>query len=105
MDRYLGFVEYIEHIGGSEADDGFDVTVTGEWFLEPETNPFTGEPTTAIRLDLEKVMYGPTTNDAETWASLGPIKLLDIVYLSDNLQITRGNANPDSIFVLQRIIR
>jgi hypothetical protein len=99
--RYLGFVEYTEQIGSGP--DAFDVVISGEWAMEPVTDPFTGAPHTAIRLDLEKVGYGPSTNAAETWASLGPIKLLDIVYLTKGLQICRGNINTDSIFVFQRI--
>jgi hypothetical protein len=99
--RYLGFVEYIEQIGSRP--DAFDVVISGEWAMEPVTDPFTGAANTAIRLDLEKVVYGPSTNQAETWASLGPIKLLDIIYLTKDLQICRGNVNTDSIFVFQRI--
>jgi hypothetical protein len=87
QNRFLGTVEYIEKFFGAEAESAFDVTITGEWFLQGERNPFTGSPITAIRIDLEKVMYGSTTNQAEQWDSLGPIKFLDIIYFSPNLKI------------------
>ena len=100
--RYLGFVEYCERIGTTT--DGLDVRITGEWMLEPITDSLTGGPATAIRLDLENVVYGPSKNKADTWASLGPIKLMDIVYIDDDLQITRGNINPETLFVFQKIV-
>jgi hypothetical protein len=106
--QFLGFIEYTEKFRAAGDDDkesssAFDVTISGEWMLEYQyTDPFTGAPTTAIRVDPEKVMYGPTTNDGNMWASLGPIKLLNICYLTHDLQIARGNANPDSIFVFQK---
>jgi hypothetical protein len=94
--KYLGFVEFVETFG-----TGFEVTITGEWMLE--NVPFLAKPTTAIRVIPEKVLYGPTSNDAEMWDSLGPIKLLNICYLDEDLQITRGSVNPDAIFCFQRV--
>ena len=99
--KYLGKAEYVETFGGEEAS--FDVLVTGEWMLEGRRNILTGMPSTSIRVDPEKLMYGPTTNNADEWASLGPIKLLDILYLDDNLMLLRGNSNIDSLFVYQRV--
>jgi hypothetical protein len=84
-------------------ESSFDVTITGEWLLKSDRNPFTGAPTTAIAVDPEKIMYGSTTGNAQEWASLGPIMLVDILYLTNELQITRGNANSKSIFVWRRI--
>jgi len=99
--RFLGYIEFVEQIGSGP--DALDVTVTGEWTLEPESNPFTGQPCTAIRADLEKITYGPSSNAAQDWSSLGPIKFLDIIYLDgEGLQISRGNVNTDSLFVYQR---
>ena len=98
--RFLGYIEFIEQIGSGP--DALEVIVTGEWMLESETNPFTGQPCTAIRADLEKITYGPSSNAAKDWNSLGPVKLLDIIYLDEDLQICRGNVNTDSVFVYQR---
>jgi hypothetical protein len=103
--KYLGFVEYVETFASAAGNDAasFDVTISGEWMLQPESNPFTGEPTTAIRVDPEIVKYGPTSNKADNWGSLGPIKLLDILYMGTDLHITRNNVNPDTLFVFQRV--
>lgn len=98
--RYLGFVEFVERMG--TGPDAFDVTVTGEWYFEAVSDPFTGGPATAVRCDLERVKYLTFDNQAETWASLGPIKLMDIVYLAEDVLITRGNVNPDALFVFQK---
>jgi hypothetical protein len=102
-------VELIETFGSSNNNNDdkenapFQVTITGEWFLKPETNPFTGAPMTAIQFELDKVKYGPQTNNANDWDSLGPIKLVDILYLSKDVLITRANVNVDSLFVWERI--
>jgi hypothetical protein len=98
--RFLGYIEFVEQIGSGP--DALDVRVTGEWMLEPRTHPFTGQPCTAIRAELETITYGPSSNKANDWPSLGPIRLLDVLYLDDDLQITRVNVNTDSIFVYQR---
>jgi hypothetical protein len=100
--KYLGKVEYIETFGGEETS--FEVRVTGEWMLEARKNIVTGMPSTSLRVDPEKVIYGPTTNQADEWASLGPIKLLDILYLDDDLMILRGNSMMDSLWIYQRIV-
>ena len=100
----MGFVEYTERIGSTKnSADYLDVKISGEWLLEAVSDPFTGAPATAIRLDLESVVYGPSKNNAESWASLGPIKLMDVVYVDDDLQILRGSINPESLFVFERI--
>ena len=80
-----------------------NVTVTGEWLVKGERNPFTGEPTTAIVVEPIKIMYGRSIEKAMGWASLAPIMLVDILYLTEELLITRGNANIESIFVWRRI--
>lgn len=98
--KFYGKCEYIETFGtGSES---FDVTITGEWMVKDGANPLTGMSSTVLWVEPEKVKYGLSTNDAETWASLGPIKRLDIIYMKDDLLITRGNVNQESIIVFQR---
>lgn len=102
--QFLGFVEFIEKFKNVEDDSiAFEVAITGEWQLENRyTDPYTGSPTTTIRIDPEKVSYGVSENDGESWASLGPIKLLNICFLTEDLQITRGIANPESVFVFKK---
>ncbi|CAB9529122.1 expressed unknown protein [Seminavis robusta] len=112
--KFLGTVEFVEVFGTragttgfvEEEDDGtsLEVSITGEWYTKDERNLFTGMPTTAIAVDLEKLVYGPSTNAAQDWSSLGPIKLLDLLYLSDDIMISRGNVNPESLFVWRRLL-
>lgn len=98
--KFLGKIEFIETIGAGE--DAVPVSVVGEWLLSPETDIFTGAPTTSIDVDPSTITYGPSENAANDWSSLGPIKRLDIVYFSDELMVSRGNANPESLFVWKR---
>jgi len=99
--KYLGKAEYIETFGGEGAS--FDVVVTGDWFLEEKRHAFPRMPSSTLRVNPAKLTYGLITNQADEWASLGPIKLLDILYLDDNLMILRGNVNLKSFFIYQRI--
>ena len=116
--RFLGFVEYVETFNADLHDEEtFDVVIKGEWMLREERNPFTGEPATAIQFDPEKIEYGSGYSMTEqapvvqlggglsqgaSWQSLGPVKLLDIIYLTDNVQIARGNSNLETIFVFRK---
>lgn len=113
--RFLGTVEFVEVFGSdSDKDNNSDsdedeesmkleVFITGEWFTKDERNAVTGTPTTSIVVEPSKVIYGPSTNNAQEWASLGPIKLLDLLYLSEDIMIARNNVNMDSLFVWQRV--
>jgi hypothetical protein len=110
--KFLGSVEFVERFGGSirsgDNDDGddeqasLDVSITGEWFTLAERNPITGAPNTAIEIQPETIVYGPKAN-AKEWASLSPIKRMDIIYLSEDFMISRGNVNLESLFVWERI--
>lgn len=103
--KYLGTAEYIETFGGGElgGDDlSFEVIITGEWYFEEKINTYTNRPAPCLKMELEKVIYGPTTNGADQWSSLGPVKLTDFLYLDYNLMILRGNANTNSLFVYRR---
>jgi len=99
--KYLGTAEYIETFGGEEAS--FEVVVTGEWYFEEKRSAITGLPAPCLRMEPKKVIYGPTTNGADQWSSLGPIKLTDFLYLDEDLMILRGNANTNSLFIYQRV--
>jgi hypothetical protein len=94
--KYQGTVEFLERF------DSFNVTITGEWYLEDDRDPVTGALTTAEMVDPQKVIYGPITNDAEQWDGLGPIKVLHVIYFANDLKILRGKANTDTFFVFQR---
>mmetsp|Transcript_11709 Transcript_11709/g.13440 ORF Transcript_11709/g.13440 Transcript_11709/m.13440 type:complete len:459 (-) Transcript_11709:95-1471(-) len=110
--KYLGFVEYIEtfNVGTEEA---FDVEITGEWLLRED------QPTT-LQVDPENIQYGSSyamteqapvvaigggVSQVASWQSLGPIKLLDIIYLTPNLYIARGKSKMDAIFVWMKVNR
>jgi len=101
--KYLGNSEYIEIFGSPEGETAFEVTITGEWYFETKKNAYTGLPAPCLRMELEKVMYGPTTNGADQWSSLGPVKLTDFLFLDEDLMILQGNVNPSALFVYRKI--
>jgi hypothetical protein len=101
--KYLGNSEYVEIFGSPEGETAFEVTITGEWYFEQKKSPYTGMPGPCLRMELEKVMYGPTTNGADQWSSLGPVKLTDIIFLDEDLMILQGNVNPSALFVYRKI--
>ena len=91
-------------------DEAFDVKITGEWLLREDA------PTT-LQIDPENIEYGSVYGMAEqapvvqvgggvsqvaSWQSLGPIKLLDIIYLTPNLYIARGMFKAEAIFVWKK---
>ncbi|KAL3924701.1 MAG: hypothetical protein SGILL_000888 [Bacillariaceae sp.] len=97
--KFMGSVELVEHFSGVDGTNdaaSFDVKVTGEWFILDN-----GAAT--LEIQPNRIDYVATTANAEDWASLGPIKRLDVVYLSESVMISRGSANPQSIFIWQRI--
>jgi hypothetical protein len=117
---YAGRAEFVETFGSggggandddeeNDSDSDMDTvllqaTVTGEWILESGTRMDykTGLPSVSLRVEVETIAYGPTKSDAEQWDSLSPIKLLDVLYLDENLLVLRGNANLDAMFVYIR---
>lgn len=117
---YAGRAEFVETFGSAGGDTNDDdeendsdsdmdtvllqATVTGEWILESGTRMDykTGLPSVSLRVEVETIAYGPTKSDAEQWDSLSPIKLLDVLYLDENLLVLRGNANLDAMFVYTR---
>ena len=95
-------VEYLERINVVPSSASFDVRVTGDWGLSTSVSLFTGEPSTVLTVVPDRVTYGPTTTKADHWKSLGPLNMLDITYLDDDLRIMRGNTSTDTIFVFRR---
>jgi hypothetical protein len=103
--KFLGTCEYIETLG--TGPESFDVIISGEWMLKGDTNPFTNAPATVLCVDHETVVYAigsiSSTNKADDWDSLGPMKRTDIIYMKDKLLIARGSSSTDALFVFQRI--
>jgi len=102
-------VEFIETFNAG-TEEAFDVKITGEWLLR-ENQP------TLLQVDPENIDYGSShtmeelapivqigggVSQVASWQSLGPIKLLDITYLTPNMYIARGNFKADAIFVWKR---
>mmetsp|Transcript_13326 Transcript_13326/g.20207 ORF Transcript_13326/g.20207 Transcript_13326/m.20207 type:complete len:607 (-) Transcript_13326:57-1877(-) len=98
--KYLADIEYIEQIDAGPAS--FEVRVTGDWELRNSVSLFTGSRSVALSVEPDKVYYGLTSQRADHWKSLGPLNLLDIAYLDDDLRIMRGTTSTDSVFVFKR---
>jgi hypothetical protein len=100
--KFLTDIEYIERIEVNPSSASFDVKVNGNWDLRSSVSLFTGEPSLVLIVDPEKVTYGPTSTRADHWKSLGPLNMLDITYLDEDIRVMRGNTSTDSIFVFRR---
>lgn len=100
--KYLTDVEYIERIEVNPSSASFDVRVTGDWDLRTSVSLFTGAPSTVMSVVPNEVRYGPTSTRADHWKSLGPLNMLDVTYLDDDLRVMRGNTSTDSIFIFRR---
>lgn len=109
-------MEFIETFNAGTAEE-FNVNISGEWMLKEGFDAVTGQLGTAIKVDPDKIEYGagyamteqaPVAqlggglSQGASWQSLGPVKLLDIIYLTPDIQIARGKSNTDSIFVFKR---
>lgn len=103
--KFLTDVEYIERIEMIPSSASFDVKVTGTWDLRTSVSLFTGEPSIVMNVVPDRVTYGPTSTRADHWKSLGPLNMLDITYLDDDLRIMRGNTSVDTVFVFRRYRR
>ena len=101
--KFLTDVEYVEHIEVSPKNASFDVTVTGTWDLRTSVSLFTGEPSVVMSVRPDRVSYGPTSTRADHWKSLGPLNMLDISYLDEDLRIMRGNTAVETLFIFRRI--
>lgn len=96
-------VEYIERIEVNPSSASFDVRVSGDWDLSQSVSLFTGAPSTVMTVEPARVMYGPTSTRADHWKSLGPMNMLDVTYLDNDLRVMRGNTATDAIFVFRRV--
>lgn len=100
--KYLTDVEYKERIEVNPSSASFDVTVNGDWALRSSVSLFTGDPSIVLQVTPDRVEYGPTSTRADHWKSLGPMNMLDIVYLDDTLRVMRGNTSVDTVFIFVR---
>jgi len=101
--KFMQDVEYYEQIDVNPSSASFEVKVNGAWELRKSTSLFTNQPCTMLYIEPDRVQYGPTSTRADHWKSLGPLNMLDITYLDDDLRIMRGNTATDAIFVFQRM--
>lgn len=97
-------MEFLEEFGNLETREALlTVKIDGEWFTKFGNNVYTGQPMTSIEIVPSKVKWAMQTNNAADWSSLGPIKILDVSYLSSDMMISRVNVYPDGFFVWKRI--
>ena len=100
--KFMADVEYLELINVTPSSASFEVKVTGDWDLRRSVSLFTGEPSLVLTVLPGQVIYGPTSTKADHWKSIGPLNMLDITYLDENLRIMRGNTAVENIFVFRR---
>jgi hypothetical protein len=96
-------VTYTEQIACTPDTASFEVKVNGAWELRKSISLFTNKPCTMLSVEPDRVQYGPTSTRGDHWKSLGPMNMLDVTYLDDDLRIMRGNTATDAIFVFKRI--
>lgn len=100
--KYLSDVEYTEQVIGKVGGKSFAVKVTGDWELRTDISLFTGKPSNVLAVTPDKVIYGPRSDKADHWKSLGPMNLLVLSYLDEDLRIMRGNTSTDTLFIWRR---
>jgi hypothetical protein len=101
--KFLNDMEYKERIEVNPSSASFDVTVTGSWDLRTSVSLFTGQPLIVLNVEPERVNYGPTSTRADHWKSLGPMNMLDLSYLDENLRIMRGCTSSDTLFIFKKV--
>jgi hypothetical protein len=99
----LSDVEYSEFINVKPDTASFDVKINGSWDLRKSISLFTGEPSLVLSVEPNRVSYGPTSTRADHWKSLGPMNMLDVTYLDDELRIMRGNTAVETVFIFKRL--
>jgi len=101
--KFLTDVEYKERIEAIPSSASFDVTVTGNWDIRSSVSLFTGQPSIILEIEPDRVSYGPTSTRADHWKSLGPLNMLDLTYLDDDLRVMRGCTSSDTIFIFKKV--
>ena len=60
--KYMTDLEYIERIEVTPSTASFDVRVDGGWELRTSVSLFTGQPSTVLYVEPDKVTYGPVSH-------------------------------------------
>lgn len=100
--KYLADVEYTEQVIGKLGGKSFEVKIKGDWELRTEISLFTGKPSNVLSVTPDRVIYGPRSDKADHWKSLGPMNLLVLSYLDEDLRVMRGNTSTDTLFIWRR---
>lgn len=100
--KYLADVEYTEQVNGKLGGKSFEVKIKGDWYLRTEVSLFTGKPSNVLSVIPDRVIYGPRSDKADHWKSLGPMNLLVLSYLDEDLRVMRGNTSTDTLFIWRR---
>jgi len=100
--KYLSDVEYTEQVIGKVGGKSFEVKITGDWELKTEISLFTGKPANVLSVTPDSVVYGPRRDKADHWKSLGPMNMLLLSYIDEDLRIMRGNTSTDTLFIWKR---
>ncbi|KAL7492474.1 hypothetical protein ACHAWT_004968 [Skeletonema menzelii] len=100
--KYLSDVEYTEQVIGKLGGKSYEVKITGDWDMKTEVSLFTGKPANVMSVTPDNVVYGPRRDKADHWKSLGPMNMLLLSYIDEDLRIMRGNTSTDTLFIWKR---
>ena len=100
--KYMSDVEYSEQVIGKLGGNAMEVKIKGDWDMRTEVSLFTGRPSNVMTVIPDKVVYGPRSDKADHWKSLGPMNLLVLTYLDEDIRIMRGNTSTDTLFIWSR---
>jgi len=100
--KYLSDVEYTEQVIGKLGGKSYEVKITGDWDMKTELSLFTGKPANVMSVTPDNVVYGPRRDKADHWKSLGPMNMLLLSYIDEDLRIMRGNTSTDTLFIWKR---
>jgi hypothetical protein len=101
--KFVNDVEYTERVEVTPSSASFDVKVTGSWDLRTSVSLFTGLPTIVVLVEPDMVTYGPTSTRGDHWKALGPMNLLDLTYLDDDIRVMRGCTSSDTLIIFKRV--
>ena len=101
--KFLSDVEYTEQLETKLLGADTEVKITGDWDLRTEVSLFTGKLSNVMSVTPDRVIYGPRSDKADHWKSLGPMNLLLLTYLDEDLRIMRGSTSTDTLFIWRRI--